>query len=44
MTSKATRRFWKLYQELPEVVQRLAVENYRLWRGDPAIRRWISRN
>jgi hypothetical protein len=35
MTSKATRRFWKLYQELPEPVQRLAVKNYRLWRDNP---------
>ena len=35
MTSKATRRFWKLYQELPELVQRLAVKNYRLWRDNP---------
>jgi hypothetical protein len=31
MTSRATRRFWKLYQGLPEHVQRLAVKNYRLW-------------
>jgi hypothetical protein len=29
MTSKATRRFWKLYQELPEPIRRLAVKNYR---------------
>jgi hypothetical protein len=35
MTSKATRRFWKRYQELPEPVQRLAVKNYRLWRDNP---------
>lgn len=32
MTSQATRRFWKLYDELPEHIQRLAVKNYRLWR------------
>jgi hypothetical protein len=35
MISKATRRFWKLYQELPGPVQRLAVKNYRLWRDNP---------
>lgn len=35
MTSKATRRFWKLYQELPESVQRLAVKNYQLWCNNP---------
>ena len=35
MTSRATRRFWKLYSELPESVQRLAVKNYRLWRENP---------
>ena len=34
MISKATRRFWKLYQELPEPVQRLAIKNYRLWLRD----------
>ena len=32
MTSKATRRFWKLYEELPDPIRRLAVKNYRLWR------------
>ena len=32
MTSKATRRFWKLYHELPEHIQRLAVKNYQFWR------------
>jgi len=35
MASKATRRFWKLYQELPELIRRLAVKNYRLWRDNP---------
>lgn len=34
MISKATRRFWKRYAELPEPVQRLAIKNYRLWRGN----------
>ena len=36
MTSRATRRFWKLYESLPEPVQRLAAKNYRLWRNNPA--------
>jgi len=35
MTSRATRRFWKLHQELPEHIQRLAAKNYRLWRENP---------
>jgi len=35
MTSRGTRRFWKLYRELPESVQRLAVKNYGLWRENP---------
>jgi hypothetical protein len=34
MTSKATRRFWRLYMELPEPIRRLAVKNYRLWRDN----------
>jgi hypothetical protein len=34
MTSRATRRFWKNYRELPETVQRLAVKSYRLWGRD----------
>ena len=34
MTSKATRRFWRRYRELPAPVQRLAVRNYRLWRDN----------
>ncbi len=36
MTSKATSRFWKLYQELPEPIRRLAVKNYRLWQQNPS--------
>ena len=36
MTSRATRRFWKHYESLPEPVQRLAVKNYRLWRNNPS--------
>ena len=35
MTSKATRRFWKLYGELPRPIQRLAVKNYHLWQNNP---------
>ena len=35
MISKATRRFWKLYNELPESIQRLAAKNYRLWSDNP---------
>ena len=35
MTSKASRRFWKFYQELPKSVQQLAVKSYRLWRDNP---------
>jgi hypothetical protein len=34
--SRATRRFWHLYAELPLNVQALAVKNYHLWRADPA--------
>ena len=36
MISRATRRFWKLYESLPEPIQRLAAKNYRLWRTNPA--------
>ena len=35
MNSVATRRFWALFQALPDDVQQLAVKNYRLWRRDP---------
>ena len=35
MISRATRRFWKHYHELPEPVQRLAVKYYRLWQQNP---------
>jgi hypothetical protein len=35
MTSRATHRFWKLYAELPESIQRLADKNHRLWRDNP---------
>ena len=36
MTSKATRRFWKLYHELSGPVQQLAAKNYRLWLQNPS--------
>jgi len=36
MTSRATRRFWELYQALPGPIQRLAARNYRLWRKNSA--------
>jgi hypothetical protein len=34
--SLATRRFWKLFHELPVDVQRLAIKNYHLWRENPS--------
>ena len=36
MKSLATPRFWRLYGELPNEVQELAVKSYRLWRDNPA--------
>jgi hypothetical protein len=33
--SVATRRFWALFQALPDEVQELAVQSYDLWRRDP---------
>jgi hypothetical protein len=33
--SVATRRFWNLFQSLPEDIQKLALKNYQLWRRDP---------
>jgi hypothetical protein len=35
MKSHATPRFWRLFHDLPLDVQRLAVKNFRLWRGSP---------
>jgi hypothetical protein len=32
--SKATPRFWKLHNELPAHIQKLARKNYELWRED----------
>jgi hypothetical protein len=33
--SVATRRFWALFEELPDEIQELAVRSYDLWRRDP---------
>jgi hypothetical protein len=33
--SKAHRRFWDCFNELPVEVQALAREKYRLWQRDP---------
>ncbi|MDW8345007.1 MAG: hypothetical protein RMM51_11020 [Verrucomicrobiae bacterium] len=35
MKSKATRRFWEAYHELPPAAQQLAIKTYRLWRQNP---------
>lgn len=35
MKSVATGRFWKLFDDLPADIQKLAVKNYHLWRKDP---------
>ena len=34
MKSRASRRFWERYHQLPEHIQRLADKNYRLWLAD----------
>ena len=34
MKSRATPRFWKLYNELPAHIQKLARKNYELWQED----------
>lgn len=31
MKSRATPRFWQLFENLPATVKRLAVKNYQLW-------------
>ena len=36
MKSLATTRFWRLYQQLPNDVQTLAVKCYRLWVSNPS--------
>jgi hypothetical protein len=33
--SVASRRFWDLFNALPDDIQKLAVKNYRLWRDNP---------
>jgi hypothetical protein len=35
MKSRATRRFWKCFDELPSEIQDLAEKNYSLWRQNP---------
>ena len=35
MIGKAQKRFWKFFEALPPVVQKLAREKYGLWRCDP---------
>ncbi|MBU3666372.1 MAG: hypothetical protein FGM15_10930 [Chthoniobacterales bacterium] len=35
MKSRATARFWKLYEALPLEVQALSTKTYRLWRDNP---------
>ena len=35
MQSRAVKSFWDRYNALPEVVQRTAVKQYRLWLHDP---------
>lgn len=35
MKSRASSRFWKLYEALPENIQRLARKNYLLWTANP---------
>ena len=36
MKSRATRRFWHLFDALPAPVQALALRNYQLWLRDSA--------
>lgn len=36
MKHYASRRFWALYQDLPEDVRRLADKNYKLLKANPA--------
>lgn len=35
MKSRATRRFWYLYEQLPVSIRQLADKNYRLWLKNP---------
>ena len=36
MKSFATRRFWRLFHQLPHDIQTLAIKNYQLWIGNPS--------
>jgi hypothetical protein len=36
--SRTTRGFWKLFDALPDEVQRQAVRAYTIWRADPSHR------
>ena len=36
VNSVASRRFWLLFNALPDDIQKLAVKNYRLWRSNPS--------
>ena len=36
MKSRTSREFWKLYHDLPQRIQIVAVRKYRLWQADPA--------
>jgi Txe/YoeB family toxin of Txe-Axe toxin-antitoxin module len=35
LTSVANKRFWRLFHELPDHAQRLAIKNYQLWKSEP---------
>jgi len=35
MRSQVTPRFWRLFQQLPKDVQRLAIKSYELWQSNP---------
>ena len=35
MTSKATARFWRCYDQLPASVRATAEKNYELWKQNP---------
>ncbi len=36
MKSRTTRRFWRLFDDLPSAVQERAVKAYALWQDDPS--------
>ncbi len=35
MKSRTTHTFWKLYNNLPEVVQKAAINSYQKWKINP---------